>query len=123
MARRKTLTDNGVKDLKPRTARYVEPDPELRGHYVRVTPAGVKSFVVVARDPIKPQNNDQVWATIGETDKLRIADAREQGREVIKRIQAGLSPSRLAAEARHICGSCKKLARATCREAGLTLSS
>jgi integrase len=91
MARRKTLTDNGIKDLKPRNARYVEPDPELRGHYVRVTPAGIKSFVVVARDPTKPQNNNQVWATLGETDKLRIADAREQAREVIKRIQAGLS--------------------------------
>jgi integrase len=91
MARRKTLTDNGIKDLQPRNARYVEPDPELRGHYVRVTPAGIKSFVVVARDPTKPQNNNQVWATLGETDKLRIADAREQAREVIKRIQAGLS--------------------------------
>jgi integrase len=92
MARRKTLTDNGVKDLKPKPARYNEPDPELRGHYVRVSPGGVKSFVAVARDPTKPKGKNQVWATIGETDKLKIDEAREKAREVIKRIQAGLVP-------------------------------
>ncbi len=92
MARRKTITDNGVKDLKPKPARYNEPDPELRGHYVRVSPGGVKSFVAVARDPTKPKGKNQVWATIGETDKLTIDEAREKAREAIKRIQAGLVP-------------------------------
>jgi hypothetical protein len=37
---RKSLSDAGVAALKPRAARYAHPDPELAGHYVRVTPSG-----------------------------------------------------------------------------------
>ena len=48
---RKTLTDKGVAALKPRPQRYAYPDPELRGHYVRVQPSGAKAFVTVARSP------------------------------------------------------------------------
>ena len=49
---RKTLTDKGVAALKPRPLRYAFPDPELRGHFVRVQPSGApKSFVTVTRDP------------------------------------------------------------------------
>ena len=39
---RKTLSDKGVAALKPRASRYTFPDPELRGHYVRVQPGGAK---------------------------------------------------------------------------------
>jgi hypothetical protein len=42
---RKSLSDHGVKSLKPKAARYALPDPELSGHYVRVQPTGAKSFV------------------------------------------------------------------------------
>jgi hypothetical protein len=45
---RKTLSDIGVANLRPRALRYAFPDPELRGHYVRVTPSGAKVFAVVA---------------------------------------------------------------------------
>jgi integrase len=86
MIRRKTLTDKGVQALKPRAARYAEPDPELRGLFVRVQPSGSKSFVVVARDPY----GKQIWATIGAADVLRIEEARDTAREVIKRIRAGM---------------------------------
>ena len=55
---RKTLTDKGVAALKPRAARYAEPDPQLRGHYVRVQPSGAKSFVAVARDPDRQADLD-----------------------------------------------------------------
>ena len=48
---RKTLSDKGVAALKPRAARYALPDPELRGHYVRVQPSGAKSFVAVTLSP------------------------------------------------------------------------
>ena len=75
---RRSLSDRGVAALKPRAARYAEPDPELRGHYVRVQPSGAKSFVAVARDP---QSGKQVWATIGATDCCRSAKpARKRGR-------------------------------------------
>jgi integrase len=84
---RKTLSDKGVAALKPRAARFTYPDPELRGHYVRVTPNGAKSFVAVTLDP----HGKQVWATIGPTDRYSIEAARELAREAIKRVHAGLS--------------------------------
>lgn len=99
MTRRKTLSDYAVKQLKPRDARYAEPDPELCGHYVRVFPSGAKTFAAVARDPTKPKGKQQVWAKIGETDKCKIAEARDRAREVIKRIQAGLAPFEAPKEA------------------------
>jgi integrase len=85
---RKTLTDRGVAALKPRPHRYAYPDPELRGHYVRVQPGGAKTFVAVARNP----QGKQVWATVGATDVLNIDEARGQAREAIGRIRAGKPP-------------------------------
>jgi integrase len=83
---RKTLTDRSVKLLKPRAKRYPVLDPELAGHYVRVQPTGAKAFAAVARDP----HGKQVWATLGPTDVLTIADSRERAREAIRRIRDGL---------------------------------
>ena len=85
MARPKTLTDNMVLKLKPGPKRRTLPDPLMRGHYVRVTPKGAKSYVAVARDPA----GKQIWATLGGADVLTIAEAREKAREAIKRIKAG----------------------------------
>jgi len=85
MARRKTLTDNMILKLKPEAKRLTMPDPEMRGHYIRITPKGAKSFVAVARAP----NGKQIWATIGGADVLTIAEAREKARECIRRIKAG----------------------------------
>jgi integrase len=82
---RKSLSDAGVAALKPRAQRYAEPDPELRGHYVRVQPSGAKSFVVVTRDP----GGKQIWATIGGADLMTVAEAREKARAAIKRVHAG----------------------------------
>src|SRR5687768_5984339 len=83
---RKTLSDKGVAALKPRLARYALPDPELRGHYVRVQPSGAKSFVTVAVGP----HGKQVWTTLGACDVLSIDEAREKARDAIKRVRAGL---------------------------------
>ena len=88
MTRRKILTDNMVAKLKPGPKRQTLSDPELRGHFVRVTPLGAKSYVAVARDP----GGKQVWATIGGADVLSIDEARERAREAILRIKAGLAP-------------------------------
>lgn len=85
---RKTLSNAGVQALKPRAQRYAHPDPQLSGHYVRVTPSGAKSFVAVARDPF----GKQVWATIGGADLLSVDEARERAREAIKRVSAGKPP-------------------------------
>ncbi len=86
MARRKTLTDNMVAKLKSGPTRLTLSDPELRGHYVRVTPTGAKSYCAVTRDP----QGNQIWATIGSTDHHSIDEAREIARTAIKRIKAGL---------------------------------
>jgi integrase len=82
---RKTLSDKGVAQLKPSARRYAFPDPEMRGHYVRVQPSGARSFVAVTLDP----HGRQVWATIGPADVLTIADAREKARIAINRIKEG----------------------------------
>ena len=85
MARRKTLTDNMILKEKPEAKRRTMPDPEMRGHYIRITPKGAKSFVAVARNP----GGKQVWATIGGCDVLTIAEAREKARDAIRRIKTG----------------------------------
>jgi len=84
---RRTLTDKRVAALKPRAQRYAEPDPELRGHWIRVQPSGAKSFVTVARNPA----GKQIWSTIGNTDAMSIDEARESARIVVGRVRAGLS--------------------------------
>src|SRR5512139_315494 len=83
---RKTLTDRGVAALKARPKRYAFPDPELRGHYVRVQPSGAKSFVTVARSP----EGKQIWTNIGAADVLSIDEARKKARKAIERVRDGL---------------------------------
>jgi hypothetical protein len=51
-----------------------------------VQPSGAKAFVTVARNP----SGKQIWSNIGATDILLISEARDQAREVIKRVRAGL---------------------------------
>ena len=82
---RKTLSDKGVSALKPRASRYAYPDPQLAGHYVRITPNGAKSFAAVTRDP----DGKQIWTTLGPTERMTIATARELAREAITRVRAG----------------------------------
>src|SRR5258705_8471557 len=94
MAIRKTLSDRGLVGLPPMARRYGMPDPELRGHYVRVTPNGQKSFVAVARAP----SGKQIWTTIGAASVFSIDDARGEAREVIKRVRAGLPPIQAKAD-------------------------
>jgi integrase len=57
----------------------------LRGHCIRITPAGSKSFAAVARS-----NGKQVWTHIGAADVMTIAEAREQARAILQRVRAGL---------------------------------
>jgi integrase len=85
---RKTLSDNGVAALKPRAARFAFADPELAGHYVRVTPNGAKSYCAVARDP----GGKQVWTTIGAPDPkaLPIEESRSRARQIMRRVRDGL---------------------------------
>jgi integrase len=82
----KTLTDKGVAALKPRAHRYHESDPELRRHYVRVHPNGLKTFWAAPRN----RAGKQEWTKTGDADVVGIVEARKRARVIIERIQAGL---------------------------------
>ena len=49
--RRRHLDDDAVSKLRALGKRYNQPDTELPGHYIRVSPTGVKSYWVAARKP------------------------------------------------------------------------
>jgi integrase len=82
MIRSKRLDDAGVEKLKPGPKRVTLADPELRGHYIRVTPNGAKSFWVVARDP----SGKQHWKLIG-SPPMKIADARQKAIATLQAIR------------------------------------
>jgi hypothetical protein len=87
-ARRRGMSDRQVAALRKKAKRYIVPDPELRGHYVRVMPTGPNTFVAVARDGF----GKQIWATLGSSDVVTIEEARDKARTAIKRVKAGLPP-------------------------------
>jgi integrase len=80
------MSDKGVAKLKRRRKRYAKPDPELRGHWIRVQPSGAKSFWTVARDP----KQKQVWTYVGPCDAMTIEEARAKARAMLNRVRAGL---------------------------------
>src|SRR5262245_60765000 len=82
---RKTFTDKSVAALKARDKLYAYPDPQLPGHYIRVSPVGGKTFVAVTRDP----NGKQKWITVGKAHLLGIDEARTKAREIINRVKGG----------------------------------
>jgi integrase len=85
MARRKRLSNEGVDQLPVKRKRYAHPDPELPMHYVRVTPSGAKSFVVVTRD----RGSRQRWITIGPYPAYTIDTARKRAGEIIRAVREG----------------------------------
>jgi integrase len=92
--KRKVLSDKGVRALKARAKPYVTPDPELRGHWIRVNASGSKAFITVTRTPA----GKQVWTTIGACDAMSIEAARNQARAVLQRVRAGLPAVETAGE-------------------------
>ena len=86
MLRSKRLDDAGVAKLKTPAKRVTLPDPECRGHYIRITPTGAKSFWVVARDPSRKQH----WKQIGSPEEMKIEDARDKARKLIRSIRAAV---------------------------------
>ena len=72
--------------MKPRAQRYAEPDPQLPGLYVRVTPGGARSYCAVARNPA----GKQIWVTLGTPERVPIEEARVRAREIMRRVRDGL---------------------------------
>jgi integrase len=75
MPRRRKLTDRQIAELPIKTKRYIVPDPELGGHYIRIYPSGAKSFVTV---------KDNVWEKIGDARLLPIEKAREEAKRILR---------------------------------------
>lgn len=89
--RRRLLTDKMIAALPQKEARYNVADPQLSGLIVRVPTEGPCAFYAVARTP-GGRAGKKIWHKLGTTDVLSIADARDEAREVIKRIRSGQSP-------------------------------
>lgn len=58
MPRRRGLTDRQIAVLPRKAKRTIIADPEQRGLYLRIPPAGPITFTAVARDPY----GKQIWA-------------------------------------------------------------
>jgi hypothetical protein len=80
--RRKHLDDEVVAKLPAKGKRYSRPDPELPGHYVRVSPTGAKSYWVVARGPDRKQK----WRPVGKPP-MKLADARDVAKGILATIR------------------------------------
>jgi integrase len=87
--RREQLTDKQVADLERKARKvYFHPDPELPKHGVRFRPSRPGTYTVITRDPYGKQK----WVKIGNTAQMKIAEAREIARSVIRRVEQGLDP-------------------------------
>ena len=83
------LTLARIEKLRPKEKRYLEPDPETPGLYVRVAPTGAKTFTFVGRDPA----GKQVWREVaGAIVGDPLDDVRAKAREGIRRLRSGLDP-------------------------------
>jgi integrase len=86
------FTESYIRQLKPAAQRYSEwcsaNDP--RGLGIRVTPTGVKSYVLQTLD--RP-GGKQVLVTLGHAGTLRLPAARKAAWAALERVQAGQNPN------------------------------
>jgi integrase len=87
MARRPKLTDRQIAGLPRKPKRYIITDPEQRSLFLRVPPTGPITYTAIVKTRGK-----QIWKALGTTDELKIDEAREKTREVVKRVKEGKPP-------------------------------
>lgn len=87
MARRPKLTDRQIAALPRKPKRYIVTDPEQRSLFLRVPPAGPITYTAIVKT-----HGKQTWKALGTTDELKIDEAREKTREVVRRVKAGKPP-------------------------------
>lgn len=87
------FTDGYVRSLKPQAQRYSEWDTagDPRGLGVRVTPNGVKSYVLQA---MTRPGGRQVLVTLGRVGSMRLPAARKAAWAALEQLQAGKDPNR-----------------------------
>lgn len=98
-AQRTTLTDRGLRALKPapKGGRYVVMDTEVPGLGVRVTEKGTRTFILAARFP---GSSNFTRREIGVFGAIGLADARERARRWRELIRQGIDPKEEAERAK-----------------------
>jgi hypothetical protein len=86
---RKTLTDRGIKALKPGAQAYVQMDAIVPNLGIRTMPSGHKTFVLVTRFPSSPHPTPKRLGSYGE---LSLEQARAKGRTWLELLGQGKDP-------------------------------
>jgi integrase len=88
---KKTLSDRGLKALKPapKGATYDQMDSVVPGFGVRVSEAGRKTFILVARFPGSPHPTRR---SLGLYGALTLEQARNKARDWLELIRKGIDP-------------------------------
>src|SRR5262245_23489761 len=89
------LNASNIASLKPRAATFITYDSAVRGFGVRVTPNGVRSYVLTYRR----QDGHQRRMTIGRVDQMQVIDARKEAQALLYRIGRGEDPLAVLDEA------------------------
>jgi hypothetical protein len=85
---RHKLTDRYIQTVKPPiTGRLVVADTEVTGLSLRVTPNGVRSFLVRYRPRRQPQKS---WTVPGTYPEVTLATARQKAREIVAAAKGGV---------------------------------
>jgi integrase len=88
------LTDRFIKSPKripTAKPRYDWPDSQVPGLALRCTAQGHRSFVLIARFPLHPQNPTR--RRLGDVGEITLEEAREKAREWLALVRKGIDPS------------------------------
>ena len=88
------LTTRTVDDAKPRDRRYIVWDDELTGFGVRVSPSGLRSFIVQYRAREGGRRAASRKQVLGHFPALTPARARSRAREVLRAVAPSRENSR-----------------------------
>ena len=83
------LTDRKLQSLKPKGKRYEVMDSDVPGLGVRVSEAGQKSFILIAR---YPGSSNPTRRALGEYPSLSLSEARERANDWRVLIRKGIDP-------------------------------
>jgi integrase len=83
------LTDRKLQSLKRKDKRYEVMDSDVPGFGVRVSEAGQKSFILIARYPGSPNPTRRA---LGEYPSLSLGEARERAKDWRGLIRKGIDP-------------------------------
>jgi len=87
---RPDLSEDSIRDLKPRKKEYTVYDSEIKRFGVRVRPSGYKSYIVFVR---VCQENEWRKHTIGRVGKFSLEQARNVARDIRRKARMGNDPA------------------------------